>query len=99
MAVMTEKKKYAKIPVPALAIFAIPHVPDAWMTESTDPGVRKAAEAYFTKLDVLAEKQAKAFEGGVRSARVIRLTGMHYIFLSNESDVQREMHAFLNSLK
>lgn len=33
--------KYSKIPVPALAIFVIPHVPDTWITESTYPSVAK----------------------------------------------------------
>jgi non-heme chloroperoxidase len=91
--------KYAKIPAPGLVIFAIPHVQVAWMTQSEDPAVRTAAKAYFTKVDVIAEKQAKAFEEGVTSARVIRLRGMHYIFVSNESDVLREMRAFLGSLR
>src|SRR5438034_7274485 len=50
MAVLMGTKKYVKIPVPTLAIFAIPHVPETWMTESTDPGVRKAAAAYFTNV-------------------------------------------------
>ena len=91
--------KYSRIPVPALAIFAIPHVPEAWVTESTDPNVRKAAEAYFTSVDRLAEKQAKAFEDGVPGATVIRQPGTHYLFLSNESDVLREMHSFVGGLK
>jgi hypothetical protein len=54
---------------------AIPHVQDNWIDNSTDPAVREAARAYFTTLDVLTEKQAKAFEGGVPTARVIRLRG------------------------
>src|SRR5262249_34912296 len=72
MTVLMGTKKYVRIPVPTLAIFAIPHVPETWMAESADPGVRKAATAYFTNIDLLAEKQAKAFEDGVPSARVIR---------------------------
>jgi hypothetical protein len=43
--------------------------------------------------------QAKAFESGVPSARVVRLPhANHYVFLSNEADVLREMNAFLGSL-
>ncbi len=99
MTMMTATRRYADIPVPALVIFAIPHVRETWMTKSSDPAVRKAADAYFTTLDALTEKQAKAFEDGVRKARVIRLRGMHHIFLSNEPDVLREMRAFLVSLK
>ncbi len=96
---MNGTKKYARIPVPALAIFAIPHIRETWMTKSTDPTVRSAADSYFADLDLVAEKQAMAFEDGVATARVIRLQGMHYIFVSNESDVLREMRAFLGSLK
>lgn len=95
MTIMTATTKYTAIPVPALVIFAIPHVPETWMTESSDPAVRTAAEAYFAQADALAEKQARAFETGVPTARVVRLRGRHYVFLSNEREVLREMRAFL----
>ena len=99
MTIMNGTKKYTRIQIPALAIFAIPHIRETWMTKSTGPTVRSAADSYFADLDVIAEKQAKAFEDGVPTARVIRLRGMHYIFVSNESDVLREMRAFLGGLK
>jgi pimeloyl-ACP methyl ester carboxylesterase len=99
MTIMTSAKKYAEIPAPALAIFAIPHVPETWMSKSTDPAVRQAAKAYFTAIDALAERQAKAFKDAVPTARVIRLRGMHYIYLSNERDVLGEIRTFLASLK
>ncbi len=98
MTIMTSGKGYAEIPVPVLAIFAIPHVQEAWISKSTDPAVRETAKAYFGAIDALAEKQAKAFEKGVPTARVVRLRGSHYIFLSNESDVLREIRTFLGSL-
>ncbi len=99
MKIMTDMKRYTDIPVPALVIFAIPHDPETWNSSSTDPAVQKAAKAYFTTVDALAEKQARAFENGVPTARVIRLRGAHYIFLSNEADVLREMRTFLTGLK
>jgi pimeloyl-ACP methyl ester carboxylesterase len=99
MTIMKATRRYAEIPVPALVIFAIPHVQETWMIQTSNPAVRKAAEAYFTKADAWAEKQAKAFAEGVPNARVVRLRGAHYIFLSNETDVLREMLAFLASLK
>ena len=37
MTVMKGTTKYARIPVPALAIFAIPHIRETWMNKSTDP--------------------------------------------------------------
>jgi non-heme chloroperoxidase len=45
------------------------------------------------------EAQAKAFEKGISSARVVWVPhANHYVFFSNEADVLREMHAFLGSL-
>ena len=99
MSIMTGSPQYANLRVPALAIFAIPHLPETWMTKSADATVHRVADTYFRSLDLLAEKQAKAFEDGVPGARVIRVRGRHYIFLSNESDVLREMLSFLSSLK
>jgi pimeloyl-ACP methyl ester carboxylesterase len=43
--------------------------------------------------------QAKAFESGIPSARVVRLPNAnHFVFSSNEADVLREMNAFLAKL-
>ncbi len=45
------------------------------------------------------EAQAKAFENGMPSARVVRVPNAnHYVFLSNEAEVLREMRSFLGSL-
>lgn len=98
-AILTGAKRYTAIPEPTLVIFAIPHLPDNWMNKSADPAVRAAARAYFSAIDALTERQVKAFEGGVPTARVVRLPGAHYIFLSNERDVIREMSAFLARLR
>jgi hypothetical protein len=44
--------------------------------------------------------QANAFENGVPSAHVVRLpNASHYVFVSNETDVPREMNAFITSLQ
>jgi len=99
MTIIKETKRRTDIRVPALVIFALPHVPENWITESTDSAVRKAASAYFTTLNALTEKQAKAFAGALPTAHVINLRGAHYIFLSNEGDVLRAMRAFLTSMK
>jgi non-heme chloroperoxidase len=99
MAIMASTNRFTKIPVPMLAIFASPHIPENWIAKSTDPAAREAARAYYTAIDASTEKQARAVEAGVPTARVVRLTGAHYIFLSNEPDTLREMRAFLVSLK
>lgn len=99
MQIMTGTKRYTDIPVPALVIFAIPQLQDRWIDNSKDPAVQEAGRAYFATINALKEKQAKAFAGGVPAARVVRLPGAHYIFLSNEADVLREMRAFPHDLK
>jgi pimeloyl-ACP methyl ester carboxylesterase len=88
-------RKYSKIPTPALAIFASPHDLGPWMAQVTDPKVHEALE----QTDALVARQAKAFEDGVPGARVVRLAGAHhYVFLSNEADVLRELRAFTDGL-
>lgn len=62
--------------------------------------MREAAKAYAGVLTPLTERQAKAVEEGVPTARVVKLPGAHhYVYLSNEADVLREMRAFLSRLR
>jgi len=100
-AVMLEgMKKYANIPVPALVIFAIPRAQAKWISESTDPNVREAGEAFSATVQALQTRQAKALEEGVPTAHVVRLPGAdHYVYLSNEADVLREINSFLSTLR
>jgi len=98
--VFLHAKKYTAIPAPALVIFANPHSQGSWVDDNPDPSVRAAAKAYSTALAALVERQEKAVENGVPGAHVITLPGAHhYVFLSNEADVLREMRAFLGSMK
>ena len=93
-------KKYNDIPVPALVIFAIPHAQAKWIDESTDPKVRQAARAFSAAELALTTRQAKAFQDGVPTAHVVRLPGAdHYVYLSNEADVLREMKSFVSTLR
>ncbi|MEO7144990.1 MAG: alpha/beta hydrolase [Bryobacteraceae bacterium] len=92
-AIMTGMQKYTDIRVPVLAIYAVPH---ATGQPFKDDAARAAADA---RDEATSGAQAKAFESGVPSARVVRLPhANHYVFLSNEADVQREMNAFLGNL-
>jgi non-heme chloroperoxidase len=93
-------KKYSDIPVPALVIFAIPHAKQKWVEESTDPKVREAAKAFSAAEVALTTRQAEAFEDGVPTAHVVRLRNAdHYVYLSNEADVLREMNSFFSTLQ
>ncbi len=92
-AIMRGMQKYTDIHVPVLAIFAVPH---ATGTPFKDDADRAAAD---TRDEATTGAQAKAFQNGVPSARVVLLPhANHFVFISNEGDVLREMNAFLSSL-
>ena len=92
-AIMAGMQKYTHIDVPALAIFAVPH---ATGQPFKDDAERAAADA---RDEATTGAQAKAFESGLPSARVVRLPhANHFIFISNEDDVLSEMNAFLGNL-
>jgi non-heme chloroperoxidase len=89
-------RKYTKLPVPILAIFACPHNFDFDRSLSNNPSLKAevVADDAFT-----TSRQADAFAAGVPSAHVIRFANAdHYVFRSNEADVLREMSVFLASL-
>jgi pimeloyl-ACP methyl ester carboxylesterase len=93
MAILEGEQKYTSVRVPVLAIYALPH--------SGGPGIKDPALRAASEARDLANtgQQAKAFETGVPSARVVRLpNATHYVFNSNEADVLREMNNFLSSL-
>jgi non-heme chloroperoxidase len=90
LAMMEGGRQFTKIDVPALAIFASPH--DIGAAEP-DPEFERFDEAQ-------TERQAKAFERGVRGALVLRWPrASHYLFLTREADVIRELTRFLATLR
>jgi pimeloyl-ACP methyl ester carboxylesterase len=87
-------KQYVEIRTPALFLVSS-QSPGRWAETSTDP----AMKAQIAAMSGLLERQAKAIEDALPSARVVKLAGAnHYVFLSNEADVLREMRAFLGRL-
>jgi pimeloyl-ACP methyl ester carboxylesterase len=99
MTMLNSNTKYTDIKVPALVLFAIPHTRDNWMTESSNPDLHKEAESYFAKIDSLTRKQATVFKEAIPTARIVELGGSHFIFMSNEKDVLREIRTFTKKLK
>jgi len=90
-AIVAGEEKYTAIPLPVLAIYALPH----------DMGASNPLAAWEEARDSarITGPQARAFELGLPSARVVRLPHAdHYVFQSNESDVLREMNAFIDGL-
>jgi non-heme chloroperoxidase len=100
MPLITGAKEFAAIPAPALILFANPHSQGIWIDENTDPSVQAAAKAYSATLESLTERQEKSVEEGVPTAHVITLPGAnHYVFLSNEAEVLKDINVFLAGLR
>jgi non-heme chloroperoxidase len=94
-AVFLGRQKYTDIPCPVLAIYAIPRDPGPFIDK--DPNARAAFDADNVAID---EPLIRSFGAGVPSARIVRLPhAEHYVFMSNEADVIREMRSFLSGLK
>jgi non-heme chloroperoxidase len=94
-AVFLGRQKYTDIRCPVLAIFAVPE--DLGPFVDNDPIARAAFDADNV---ALIEPWVKVFEAGIPSAHVVRLAhANHYIFMSNEGDVLREMRAFIAGLR
>lgn len=99
MAMIKGGKKYTAIPAPALILFANPHGLGTWVDQSTDPKVQNTAKAFSTQMNVLVEKQENAVKNGVPAAHVLTMAGAnHYVFLSNEDEVVRDIRDFLAHL-
>jgi non-heme chloroperoxidase len=93
LAIKFGEQKYTQIPVPILAVVACPHNFDDLKDKP------KIEAALVAEDSVRCTAQVDAFEAGVPSAHVVRLRNAdHYVFKSNESDVIREMNAFLAGL-
>ncbi len=91
-AVRMGAQKYTDIPVPVLALFALPH--------QIAPGTSEEDRANSVFVDQGVAVQADAFSAGVKTARVVRIANAsHAIWLTNEADVLREMTAFIAGLK
>jgi non-heme chloroperoxidase len=87
-------EKFTAVHCPVLAIFAVPH------NRGPRGNVDSTTWAKLTADDSTeTAKQANAFEAGIPSARVVRIRhASHYVFNSNEPEVEREMNAFMAAL-
>jgi pimeloyl-ACP methyl ester carboxylesterase len=97
------KPDYARIQAPALAIYAIPQsardLTPAWVV-GENPAMLAALNEEYPLLLAARKEQMTQFQDGVAHSRVVELAGAnHYVFLSNEADVLRELREFLGALQ
>ena len=92
-AIIRGEQKYTSIQVPILAIFANPH------STAHLPKMPEDKKAEFIAFDQAeSAAQAKAFEK-LKSAEVVILPNAdHFVFLSNEQEVEKDIKGFLATL-
>ncbi|HEV8214603.1 MAG TPA: alpha/beta hydrolase [Gemmatimonadaceae bacterium] len=89
------EQKFTAIRGPVLAIFAAPREPSAALLKDS-VALAKSDSAYLAAV----MPQISAFERGTPGARVVRIPhSNHYVFRSHETDVLREVVAFIDSLR
>jgi pimeloyl-ACP methyl ester carboxylesterase len=92
-------KKFDNIRVPALVVFASPHGFGSWSDSSADPAIRRQAAEHLAASEPDVERQVKVVQASIPRARIVRLPGAnHYVYLSNEADVLREVRMFVRGL-
>jgi pimeloyl-ACP methyl ester carboxylesterase len=92
-------RAFPYIPLPALVIFANPHGLGSWLETNPDPSVQAAVKTYAAAYEDYTKRQAKAVAAGMPRARVITVpSANHFVFISNEAEVLREMNVFMAGL-
>ena len=95
------KHDYSQIHVPVLAFVGYPPLPHDQIQANhiSDPTERTVIEAVFGANVDLIKTRIKRIKGAAGGARVIELwNANHFVFLSNEEEVLREMRAFVAGL-
>ena len=98
-----KKRDYSKIRIPVLAIFEfpitlskLPH-PDVHPSENAEE--RTAVDAFNRATAAYVQRWMDNLTGGVPGARFVDLPGAgHFIFLTRESEVLKEVHRFVAGL-
>ena len=91
---------YSQIRVPVLAFVGYPPLPQEQILTNhiTDPAERMVVYAVFGSNVGMIRKRIKRIESAAGGARVVDLWGAsHFVFLSNEAEVLREMRLFIGS--
>jgi len=89
--------RFTDIRGPVLAIFAV--ATDTGKVDTSDPAAVEAANAYVQVQTARTKRRASSFQRGVPQARVVLIDRAdHYVFLSNQAEVVRELRDFISSL-
>lgn len=97
----SKKRDYSSIHVPVLSIFATPLPPAEELKKHPrqSPEEREAVEQAYAILMKYIGRYEKSLQRGVPNARILEWPGAtHYLFISNEAEVLRELRAFVAGL-
>ncbi|MDQ2992276.1 MAG: alpha/beta hydrolase, partial [Candidatus Eremiobacteraeota bacterium] len=93
-AIIREEQRYTHIPVPVLAIFAVPHDMSTLIPGGPAAVATAEAEDLIEMTDLVND-----FANGVPQAHIVRINHAdHNIFISNPAQVVREMETFIDGL-
>ena len=96
------KRDYSRITVPVLAFVTFPASAGNLMGGSytpTNAQERAAMDESFKAVVGFIKQDEKKLQTEVRRARIVEMPGAdHHLFLSNESDVLRELRKLLEDL-
>ena len=93
-----QKRDYSKIRSPVLAFF--PSAAKKRRYEPKDAQERTAIENFDAATAAYVNRWRKNLQSAPGGVRIVDLPGAnHYVFLSNEADVLRELHTFLAGLQ
>ena len=103
-----------RIQVPALAVYAVPKSVDDLMrrgssdrsrlpedviaTMAGDPAMRERVEKLFQLTRARFEGHAKWFRTFAPQARVTEVSAPHFLFITNQAEVAKQIDAFVSSL-
>jgi pimeloyl-ACP methyl ester carboxylesterase len=94
VAIRFGEQKYTTIHDPALAIFACPH-----NFARAFPNNPKAVQALTEEDRTSCTAQSKAFQAANPSAQIVLIPNAdHWVFVSNQAEVVKDMNAFLQKL-
>jgi pimeloyl-ACP methyl ester carboxylesterase len=94
----TKKRDYSRIRAPVLSMFATfrPAGDPLRYEMPKDPQQRADVEAFEAATMVYIKRYENSLLTAVPNARIVELPGAnHYVFISNEADVLREIRAFV----
>ena len=90
------EERFTRIPVPALAIYAIPHTYGIFFDALPPPKKNEFAAKEIKTWGAVADE----FQLGNPGAYVVRIAhANHYIFISNEAEVLSALYAFTDTLQ